>query len=397
MNKPLIIIFATVILDAMGIGIVFPILPALLNDITHADNAALYLGIMTALYAAMQFVFAPVLGALSDRIGRRPVLLLSLGGAAINYLFLSFSPTLSLLLLGRAFAGMTGASLSVAMAYLTDISPVEKRARRFGVFSAMFGIGFIVGPALGGTLGDYWVRLPFMAASILNGCNFLLALFVLPETRKARRGKINLSAFNPLLPMRWLFTLKGVLPMVSTFFILSFAGEAYGVCWALWGQDAFQWSGYQIGLSLGTFGAFQTLVQIFLPGPAVRILGERGAILGGISCASIALCGMAFATEGWMIFAIMPVFALGSIGTPALQSMATRQVSADRQGQFQGVLSSAVSLASVIAPLFFSLFYFTIRSSWPGAIWLSVIVINLIAIPLVLYGIFNRRADYGEV
>ncbi|MCT4704172.1 MFS transporter [Enterobacteriaceae bacterium H20N1] len=223
MNKPLIIIFATVILDAMGIGIVFPILPALLNDITHADNAALYLGIMTALYAAMQFVFAPVLGALSDRIGRRPVLLLSLGGAAINYLFLSFSPTLSLLLLGRAFAGMTGASLSVAMAYLTDISPVEKRARRFGVFSAMFGIGFIVGPALGGTLGDYWVRLPFMAASILNGCNFLLALFVLPETRKARRGKINLSAFNPLLPMRWLFTLKGVLPMLSTFFILRVA------------------------------------------------------------------------------------------------------------------------------------------------------------------------------
>ncbi len=397
MNKPLVIIFATVILDAMGIGIVFPILPALLKDITHADNAALYLGIMTALYAAMQFVFAPVLGALSDRIGRRPVLLLSLGGAAVNYLFLSFSPTLSLLLLGRAFAGMTGASLSVAMAYLTDISPVEKRARRFGVFSAMFGIGFIVGPALGGVLGDYWVRLPFMAASVLNGCNFLLALFVLPETRTARREKINLSAFNPLLPIRWLFTLKGVLPMVSTFFILSFGGEAYGVCWALWGQDAFQWSGYQIGLSLATFGAFQTLVQIFLPGPAVRILGERGAVLGGIACASTALCGMAFATEGWMVFAVMPVFALGSIGTPALQSMATRQVSDERQGQFQGVLSSAVSLASVIAPLFFSLFYFTVRSSWPGAIWLSVIAINLIGIPLVLYGIFNRRADYGDV
>ncbi len=382
MNRPLIVIFATVILDTMGIGIIFPILPTLLKEITHTDNVALYLGILTTLYALMQFVFAPVLGALSDRIGRRPVLLLSLGGAAINYLFLSFSPTLSLLLLGRTFAGMTGASLSVAMAYITDISPVEKRARRFGLFSAMFGIGFIVGPVLGGTLGDYWTRLPFLAAAVLNGCNFLLALFVLPETRIAGREKINLSELNPLRSLGWLFTRKDVLPVVFTFFIMSFAGEAYGICWALWGHDAFKWGGYQVGLSLGTFGIFQTLVQIFLPGPAARILGERGAVLGGIVCACLALCAMAFA--------IMPVFALGSIGTPALQSLATLQVSAEQQGQFQGILSSAVSLASVIAPLFFSIAYFSVQDSWPGAIWLSVIAINAIAVPVVLYGIRSR-------
>jgi DHA1 family tetracycline resistance protein-like MFS transporter len=396
MNQPLIAIYCTVILDAMGIGIIFPILPALLKDITHTDNVALYLGILTALYAVMQFIFAPMLGMLSDRFGRRPVLLLSLGGATVNYLFLSLSPTLSLLLLARAFAGMTGASVSVAMAYITDISPLEKRTRRFGLSSAMFGIGFIIGPALGGMLGDYWVRLPFLAASILNGGNFLLALLVLPETSIARRDKINLSALNPWHSLGGFLALKGVMPVVMTFFVLSFAGEAYGICWALWGHDAFQWSGYQIGLSLATFGFFQTVVQIFLPGPAARILGERRAVLAGLICVCTALCAMAFASEGWMVFAIMPVFALGSIGTPALQALATRKVAPDQQGQFQGILSSATSLSSVIAPLLFSVLYFAVQNSWPGAIWLCVVVINAIAVPLVISGTRNSQTDQSQ-
>ncbi|WP_413737401.1 TCR/Tet family MFS transporter [Sodalis sp. RH21] len=386
MHKSLFIIFTTIVLDAVGIGIIFPILPSLLKDVTHTDNVALYIGIMTALYAAMQFIFAPVLGALSDRLGRRPVLLLSLAGAALNYLLLAFSPTLSWLLLGRAIAGMTSANISVAMAYITDISAEDQRARRFGLFNAMFGIGFIIGPVLGGMLGDYWLRLPFIAASVLNGCNFLLALLVLPESRTPGREKINLSAFNPLRPLRWAFAVHGLLPVVFIFFILSAAGEAYGICWALWGQDAFQWNGFRVGLSLGTFGVCQTLVQIFLPGPAARFFGERGAVFAGIICACIALVAMAFASEGWMVFVIMPVFALGSIGTPALQALATRQVDSDRQGQFQGVLTSAVSLASIVAPLFFSTFYFAVQKDWPGAVWLSVAVFYLIAVPLVVQG-----------
>ncbi|NTF46382.1 TCR/Tet family MFS transporter [Rhizobium rhizogenes] len=386
MNKPLIVIFAAICLDAVGISLIFPILPRLLEDVTHTQNIAPYIGIMTALYAAMQFVFAPVLGALSDNLGRRPVLLISLAGAAINYVIMSFAPQLWMLLLGRAIAGLTSANISVATAYITDISPEDKRARRFGLFNAMFGIGFIVGPVIGGLLGDHWLRLPFIAAAVLNGCNLLLAFFVLPESRTPSRQKINLAVLNPLRPLRWAFSMKGRLPIVLVYFILSATGEAYGTCWALWGFDTFQWNGLWIGLSLGAFGVCQTLVQIFLPGPAAKLLGERWAVIAGIGCACIALVTMAFANQGWIVFAIMPIFALAGIGTPAFQALATRQVDSASQGQFQGVLTSAVSLASIISPLAFSTFYFIVQKEWPGAIWLSVVIVFAIAVPLVLLG-----------
>jgi DHA1 family tetracycline resistance protein-like MFS transporter len=384
MNRSLIVIFAAIVLDAVGIGLIFPILPSLLRDVTHAENVATYIGIMAALYAVMQFIFAPVLGSLSDRLGRRPVLLISLAGAAINYLFLAFAPSLWLLLLGRAIAGLTSANVSVASAYITDITPEDQRARRFGLFNAMFGIGFIIGPILGGVLGDYWVRLPFIAAAVLNGCNLLLAFFMLPESRTPSREKIDLAALNPLRPLRWVFSVKSVLPIVFVFFVFCATGEAYGTSWALWGNDTFQWNGLWIGLSLGAFGVCQALSQAFLPGPAVKLLGERAAVLTGIASACIALTVMAFATESWMIFAIMPVFALAGIGVPALQSLATRQVDESQQGQFQGVLASALSLASIVAPLFFSSFYFVVREQWPGAIWLSVVVVYAISVPFVL-------------
>ncbi|MBY3595981.1 TCR/Tet family MFS transporter [Rhizobium bangladeshense] len=384
MTRSLTVIFTAIVLDAVGIGLIFPILPQLLQEITHADNVAPYIGTLTALYAVMQFVFAPVLGALSDRLGRRPVLLISLAGAAVNYLFLAFAPNLLLLFIGRAIAGLTSANVSVATAYITDISPEEKRARRFGLFNAMFGLGFIIGPVLGGVLGDHWLRLPFIAAAALNGANLLLALFVLPESRPGSRERIALSALNPLKPLSAVLEVKSLLPVIILFFLFSATGEAYGTCWALWGSDAFHWDGLSIGLSLGAFGLCQTLAQAFLPGPAVKLFGERGAILTGVAGVSIALTVMAFASRSWMIFAIMPVFTLGGIGVPALQSLATRQVDESRQGQFQGVLASAVSLASIAAPLGFSSLYFLVRQAWPGAIWLSVVAVYALAVPLVL-------------
>lgn len=392
MNKSLTVIFAAIGLDAVGIGLIFPILPRLLEEVTDSPDIAPYIGIMTALYALMQFVFAPMLGALSDNIGRRPVLLISLAGAAINYVIMAFAPQLWMLFLGRAIAGLTSANVSVAMAYITDVSPQDKRARRFGLFNAVFGAGFIIGPVLGGLLGDHWLRLPFIAAAVLNACNLLLAFFILPESRAPARQKLDLAALNPLAPLRWVFSLKGLLPIVFVFFIMSATGEAYGTCWALWGFDTFQWNGVWIGLSLGAFGVCQTLVQAFLPGPAARLLGERWAVVTGIGFACIALLAMAFANHGWMVFAIMPVFALAGIGAPAFQAFATRQVDPARQGQLQGVLASAVSLASVIAPLGFSTFYFVVQRQWPGAIWLSVLVVYAIAIPLVLLGTRTVRA-----
>ena len=384
MNKPLIVIFTAIGLDAVGIGLIFPILPRLLEDVTHVNNVAPYIGTMTALYAVMQFFFAPVLGTLSDRLGRRPVLLISLAGAAINYVVMAFAPQLWMLLLGRAVAGLTGANISVATAYITDISPEDKRARRFGLFNATFGIGFIFGTVLGGVLGDYWLRLPFIAAAALNACNLLLALVVLPESRTPSRDKVDFAALNPLRPLRWVFSMKSLIPVIAVFFVLSATGEAYGTCWALWGREAFQWNGLRIGLSLGTFGVCQSLAQAFLPGPAVKLLCERGAILTGIAGACVGLVVMAFATRGWTVVAIIPVFVLGGIGVPALQSYASRLVDESQQGQFQGVLASAVSFASIVGPLAFSTVYVEVQRQWPGAVWLSVAVVYAIAIPLVL-------------
>jgi DHA1 family tetracycline resistance protein-like MFS transporter len=181
------------------------------------------------------------------------------------------------------------------------------------------------------------------------------------------------------------------------YFILSATGEAYGTCWALWGFDTFQWNGLWIGLSLGTFGVCQTLVQALLPGPATKLLGERKAVLVGIACACVALVAMSFANQGWIVFAIMPVFALGGLGTPAFQALATRQVDPGHQGQLQGVLTSAVSLASIVGPLTFSSFYFIVRKEWPGSIWLSVVAIHAIAVPLVLLVTRTARPPQSEI
>ncbi|MBL8597438.1 MAG: Tet(A)/Tet(B)/Tet(C) family tetracycline efflux MFS transporter [Devosia sp.] len=385
MNRPLIIILAAVMLDSIGIGLIFPILPKLLEEVTHVANIAPYVGVMFALYAAIQFIFSPVLGVLSDRFGRRPVLLISLAGAAVDYLFMAFAPELWMLVLGRAIAGFTSANMAVATAYITDITPEEQRAQRFGLFHAMFGIGFVIGPVLGGLLGDVWVRAPFIAAAVLNGLNFALALFMLPESRPGRRDtRFDLKALNPLVPLAWAFTLKGLVPLLLVFFILNFVGNMYGTVWALYGYDAFQWNGLMVGISLAGYGIFHAIVQAVLPGPASKRFGERNALLIGLACECAGLLLMGFATQGWVVFAALPLFALGGIGIPAFQSLATRQADADKQGQLQGVMASIVSLASIFGPLYFAGFYFGIKDWWPGLIWIIGVGTYLLAIPLIL-------------
>lgn len=384
MKNPLVVIFSAIALDAVGIGLIFPILPDLLRAVTHSGNVAPYIGITTALYAVIQFIFAPVLGVLSDRLGRRPVLLISLCGASISYILMASASNIWMLLIGRAIAGLTSANMAVATAYISDVTPEDERAGRFGIFNAMFGIGFIIGPVLGGILGDYWIRLPFIAAAILNACNMLLALFALPESRKPQQRNIDLATLNPLQPIKWAFSMKGLVSLILVFFIFSLSGEVYGTCWALWGSDTFNWNGLWIGLSLGTFGICQALIQAFLTGPVVNVMGERPAIFAGLACSCIALTVMALAKQSWIIFAIMPIFALGGIGTPALQSLATKQVDKVQQGQFQGVLASVISLSAIIGPLIFSSIYFWVQKEWPGAVWLSVVFIYVLTIPVVV-------------
>jgi DHA1 family tetracycline resistance protein-like MFS transporter len=384
-NKPLLVILAAVTLDAVGIGLIFPILPALLRDVTHEGNVATTLGVMLALYSAMTFLFSPLLGVLSDRFGRRPVLLVSLAGAALDYVIMAFAPHLWLLIVGRAIAGITSANMAVATAYITDITPAADRARRFGYFHAMFGIGFIVGPVLGGLLGDWWVRAPFLLAAALNAVNFCLALFVLPESRPGEAGaRFDPATLNPFRPLGWALGFRALVPLMALFVIMNFVGTIYGTVWALFGEDRFGWDALTIGASLGAYGLFHAGAQALLTGPAVKWLGERWALVAGMGFELTALVILGFATQGWILFALAPLFAMGGIGMPALQSLTTTRVDADNQGKLQGVLASLVSLAAVFGPLVFSSLYFMVEPRWPGAIWLIGGAIYLLALPLML-------------
>lgn len=390
MNKALVVILSAVTIDAIGIGLIIPILPRLLEDVAHTTDVAILFGAMLAIYSAMQFIFSPALGILSDRFGRRPVLLVSLAGAAIDYLVMAFAPELWMLVIGRAIAGVTSANMAVATAYLTDITPEEQRAQRFGYFHAMFGVGFIIGPVLGGWLGEHWVRAPFLAAALLNALNFALALFVLPESRKGRPiAGFRLAQLNPFGSLGWALTMPALLPMMAIFLIMNFVGNMYGTVWVLFSQDTYGWGPFTIGLSFAAFGVFHAGAQIFLTGPVAKWAGERWALIIGFTAEATSLVILAVALQGWVMFALMPLFAVGGVGMPALQSLTTAQVDSDNQGRLQGVLASIVSLASVFGPLFFSTIYFAVSPSWPGAIWLVGCGVYAFALPL-MFGLRPR-------
>jgi DHA1 family tetracycline resistance protein-like MFS transporter len=378
------IILATVGLDAVGIGLVMPIIPRLLREVGHTGELGWRFGAFLGLYALMQFLCAPLLGAISDKVGRRPVLLISLAGAAIDYVFMALAPSMAWLFVGRAIAGITGANMAVAQAYIADITPEDQRARRYGLFSAIFGVGFIAGPVIGGLLGEVWVRAPFLAAAALNGLNFALALFVLPESHKRRGDRIDNTAFNPFGSLRWASAFPALLPLLLAFVVLALVGEIGGTIWVLYGEDKFAWSPWTIGLSLAGFGLFHALAQAFVAGPVAERFGERRALLIGMIADGVAYVAIALTTSGWVAFLLLPVFCLGGIGQPALQSLVSGQVGEDQQGRLQGVLASMASLASIIGPVAISQIYFASRGVFPGLVWVLGAALYLLCLPVAL-------------
>ncbi|HEY4200762.1 MAG TPA: Tet(A)/Tet(B)/Tet(C) family tetracycline efflux MFS transporter [Devosiaceae bacterium] len=386
MNKPLLVIFIAVMLDAAGIGLIFPILPSLLRDLTGQTEISTLYGVILALYASMQFLFSPLLGVLSDRFGRRPVLLASVGGATIDYLVMALVPSLWVVIVGRMLAGFTSANMAVATAYIADITSEDERARRFGQMGACFGIGFIIGPLLGGFLGTWWVHAPFLAAAVLNGVNFALALFVLPESHKPDGGRLAWAALNPLAPMRWALGFRELLPLILIFFILALVGNIPGTVWVLYGQDKFGWDGLTVGLSLAVFGLCHAGAQAFITGPLSQRFGELRAMALGMATDGLGYVLMGFATQGWMPFALGPLFAVGGIAPPSVQALMTRQVSEDKQGQLQGVLASVTSLTAIIGPLVGTSVYYLSKPFWPGIVWIVGASLYLFAIPLLALG-----------
>ncbi len=386
MNKALVIVLLSVTLDAIGIGLIFPILPSLLRELTGTVEISILYGGILAGYALMLFLFAPILGMLSDRFGRRPILLVAMGGAAIDYLIMAFAPNVEILIVGRLIAGMTAASMAVATAYITDITEENQRAKRFGYLGACFGIGFIVGPVLGGVLGELWLRAPFLAAAGFNLVNFALAWFLLPESRVGRESKFEFRQINPFTPLKWAFAFKAIRPLLIVFVGFSFVGSVYGTIWVLFTEDRYGWGAAMVGISLALYGLFNALSQALLTGPITHWLGEKRAVLFGLSFEVIALILLAFFGQWWVIFVLLPFFALGDVGGPALQSILTSKVSEDLQGQLQGVLMSLASISAIVGPLFFTQVYALLRSDWPGAIWLVAVGIYALIAPLIVAG-----------
>jgi DHA1 family tetracycline resistance protein-like MFS transporter len=350
----LIFILVTVFIDILGLGIIVPVLPGLLEELTaeRVSSAAAYGGFLIAVYALMQFVFSPILGNLSDRFGRRPILLASLLGLTLDYLLMGFAPTIIWLFIGRIVAGIMGAAISTATAYIADISSREERAQNFGLIGAAVGAGFIIGPAIGGQLGEVGTRLPFFAAAALAFVNLVYGFFVLPESlgmRKRRRFEIKRA--NPLGTVLSLRKYPFVLSFLGVLFFFSLAGQAYPSIWSFFTIERFQWTPSQIGISLTAFGLMFAVVQGGLIRPAIKRLGEVWTVIMGLAFAGIGFFGMAFIDSVVGLYIFLLPGALGGFVVPGLNGIMANRVEDNAQGELQGGVNAVNSVTAVIGPL----------------------------------------------
>lgn len=354
MNLPFLFILATVTIDAMGIGLMMPVMPDLIREVEGGSlaQAALWGGILSTVFAVMQFVFSPIIGSLSDRYGRRPVLLVSVFVMTLDYLVMAVAGTIWLLLLGRIVGGITAATHSTAAAYVADVSRPQDKSANFGLLGAGFGLGFVLGPLIGGLLGELGTRAPFYAAAALAGANFLLGLAVMPEsvTDRTRRA-FDWRRANPLGAFRAIGRIAGLAPLLWVYFLYSVALYVYPSIWSFFTQARFGWSPQMIGLSLGVFGLMMAIVQGGLIRVVLRLWGERRTVIIGHALDFAGFGFLAFVTSGLVALILTPIAALGAVVTPALQGLMSRAVPDDQQGELQGVLNSVNALAMIASPL----------------------------------------------
>lgn len=353
--KPAIIfIFITLFLDIFGIGLIIPVLPKLVEELQGGDlqAAAHAVGWLGALYALMQFMFSPVLGSLSDRYGRRPVILASLFGSGVDYLVLAWAPTLGWLYFARIVSGITAANFSAASAYIADVTTPEKRAAGFGMIGAAFGLGFIAGPAVGGLLGDVGLRVPFLVAAAVTLLNWLYGAFVLPESLpKENRRPFNWSSLNPFLALAGLARWPLVAGLSGSHFLTMLAGNIYPSLWVLYTGARYGWGSRQVGISLALVGILAAIVQAGLAGKILKIIGERTGVYVGLLAMAAAMTLYGAATDGWMLYGIIFIGSIAGLGSPAVQSIISRSVPADEQGAVQGALNSITSISGIVGPL----------------------------------------------
>lgn len=362
-------IFVTLLVDTIGLAIIIPVFPKLIETLIHGSvsEASRWSGLLLVAYAVMQFLCAPLIGNLSDKFGRRPVLLFSLLGFGIDYLFLAFAPTIGWLFVGRVIAGITGASFTTASAYIADVSPPEKRAQNFGMIGVAFGLGFIIGPVIGGILGRIDVHYPFYAAAALALLNAAYGFFILPESLPVEhRRPIDWARCNPLGTLLQLRKYPAVIGLAVSLFMLYFAAHAVQSVWTFYTMLKFHWNEDMIGYSLGFIGVLIALVQGGLIRVTTPRLGFERSVWIGLLLYATGMVLFGLATQSWMMFAFMVPYALGGIAGPALQGIMTNEVPSNEQGELQGGLTSLISLSTIFGPWFMTwIFYSFTRSGAP--------------------------------
>lgn len=385
-------VLITVLIDSIGFGIIIPVLPSLIAELAHTDvsGAARYGGFLFAAYSVMQFIFSPVVGGLSDQYGRRPILLASLFGFGVDYLFLVFAPSITWLFIGRLIAGVMGASFTTAAAYMADVSTPEKRAQNFGMIGAAFGLGFIVGPIIGGIASDFGTRMPFIVSGVLTLCNFLYGYFVLPESLKPEnRRKFDWKRANPVGALINLRRFPMLIGLISALFLVYISNFSTQGTWSYFVKERFNWSNKEIGWSLTFIGVMIALVQGGLTRIAIPKLGTKNAIYVGFVFSIMGSFAYAFANQSWMMYAIMVPFSLGGLAGPAMQGIISSQVPANEQGELQGSLTSLNSVAAIIGPILMTfLFYkFTAKDApiyFPGASFMAAAILTTISLLLII-------------
>lgn len=398
-RNQLVFIFITVFIDCVGIRLVYPVAASIVAEVGHVSvtEAITYSGWMMAAYAAMQFIFSPILGALSDKYGRRPILLISMMGLGIDYLFLALANTLPLLFMGRIIAGICGARFTTSFAYIADISAAEKRAQYFGVIGVAIGLGFTLGPFLGGLLSEMGTRVPFFAAAILTLLNWLYGFFILPESLKPEnRRAFSLRRANPLGVFEHLRKNKALRMLFVVLFFLFLAGQVMPSVWPFYTKFVFKWSDLKIGYSLAFVGVVLAIVKGGLIKWSQNRFGDVRTVSVGLMFYMVGLSLFAFASQPWMLYAFSLVYCIGGIAPPSLQAIISGKMQANEQGELQGVITSLLSLANIISPLIMTnLFYFFTKENtsyyFPGASFATAAILILIAF-IIYLGEIKRKA-----
>jgi DHA1 family tetracycline resistance protein-like MFS transporter len=347
-------IFITILIDIIGIGIIIPIIPDLIRELgdMNIEDASQIGGWLMASYALMQFFFAPAVGLLSDKYGRRTILFISLFGMGLDYILHAVAPTLIWLFVGRVIAGVFGASITTANAYIADISDPKDRAKNFGMVGVAFGVGFALGPFLGGVLSEWGTRIPFYAAAGLSILNLIYGIFVLPESLpKEKRRDISWKDANPIGALTFLKKHKELMGFVSVYFLLNLAGHAVHSTWNFFTMDQFAWTAKQVGYSLAIVGILVATVQGGVIGLVVPKLGDRRSVLIGFGFWTFGMILFSLATEGWMMYVFLIPYCLGGIAGPTMQGIISNQVQGNEQGELQGALTSLASMTSVAGPI----------------------------------------------